>query len=189
MKKWITKQVKKLHNYRIFHTESMIRQSPYRDVEGEFYRLKSPDWVTIIPVIENEKGEECFILVKQYRHGSDSITLEFPAGLVDPGEDAETTVLRELREETGYIATSVKKVGEVNPNPAFMNNRCSTYVVRGLERVGEQSLDEHEEIEVVIKPIKEYDSMIGGNMVNSAIIIQAYYFYLRSLSPDVFNLR
>lgn len=189
MKKWITKTVKSLNNYRIFKTESILRESPYSGIQGEFYRLNSPDWVTIIPVLKNEEGEDCFLLVKQYRHGSDSITLEFPAGLVDPGEDSETTAMRELREETGYRAGSITKVGEINPNPAFMSNKCTTYIVRDLEKVDVQSLDEHEEIEVVIMPVKEYDSLIGGDMVNSAIIIQAYYFYLRSLLPDVFNLR
>ncbi len=64
-------------------------------------------------------------MVKQYRHGSDSITLEFPAGMVDPGEDAKETAKRELLEETGYTSQSIVLVGKVNPNPAFMTNITS----------------------------------------------------------------
>lgn len=180
VKKWKTLSRNKGQNYRIFKVDSVIRESELTGNNGEFYLVDSPDWITIVPVIEGDDGEKHFLLVKQYRHGSDSITLEFPAGMVDPGEESINTAERELLEETGYKADSIKLLSCINPNPAFMTNRTSTFLAENLTMVSEQNLDEHEEIEVVTVPVKEFEKKIGGPEVNSAITIQAYYFYLRS---------
>ncbi len=66
-----------------------------------FHRSRIPRLVTVIPWFRGNDGIARFIMVQQYRHGSDSVTREFPAGLVDPGETAEHAALRELLEETG----------------------------------------------------------------------------------------
>lgn len=188
IKKWLSSRRKRMGDYRIFKVDSVVRKSPDSGVEGTFFLVDSPDWMTIIPLVKNDLGEDCFLMVKQYRHGSDSITLEFPAGMVDPGEEAIETAVRELSEETGFKSSDIQKIGSINPNPAFMTNKTTTFLARDLEKIGQQHLDEHEEIECVFVPIKEFDSMVGGEVVNSAITIQSYYFYLRSLSPDIFNL-
>ncbi|MGL1894439.1 MAG: NUDIX hydrolase [Spirochaetaceae bacterium] len=181
IKKWKTLNKKLRGDYRIFKTFAVDRQSSNGEKKAEFYLVESPDWMTIVPVLKNEEGIECFLMVKQYRHGSDSITLEFPAGMVDPGEDSYNTAARELSEETGYKAESITLVSEINPNPAFMTNKTSTFVARGLTKSGEQNLDEHEEIETLLVPTRDFESMVGGDMVNSAIMVQAYYFYQKSL--------
>lgn len=178
--KWKTLDRSRGQNYRIFNVDSVVRESELTGNKGEFYLVDSPDWITIVPIIKNKVGEDSFLMVKQYRHGSDSITLEFPAGMVDPGEDKSNTAKRELLEETGYKAGSIKLIGCINPNPAFMTNKTSTFLAEDLNLVSDQNLDEHEEIEVVYVPVKEFEDKIGGDEVNSAITIQAYYFYLRA---------
>ena len=66
----------------------------------DFYVFDMRDWVNITPI--TPEGD--VVLVKQYRRGTDNITLEIPAGSLDPGEtDAYQAALRELREETGYV--------------------------------------------------------------------------------------
>ncbi len=187
IEKWETLERKALSDYRIFRTSSVIRKSRETGIKGEFFLVTPPNWIMVIPLLKNSEGQDCFLMVKQYRHGSDSVTLEFPAGMVDPGEVSMDAVIRELSEETGYVSESIVKVGEVNPNPAFMENKTSTYVARDLKKITGQSLDEHEEIETLLVPVNEFDKMVGGPMVNSAITLQAYLFYLRSLSPGVFN--
>ncbi|MBN2618169.1 MAG: NUDIX hydrolase [Spirochaetales bacterium] len=186
IKKWKTLKRVSLGDYRIFKTDLVERESSITGKKGDFFLVNSPNWVTIVPEIVNEDGKKCFLLVKQYRHGSDSITLEFPAGMVDPNEDSFETAKRELLEETGYIGEIIL-AGSINPNPAFMTNKTSTYIGRNLKKISNQDLDEHEEIETVIMPVEEFHNLVGGTEVNSAITIQAYYFYLKSLSPDIFN--
>jgi 8-oxo-dGTP pyrophosphatase MutT (NUDIX family) len=181
IKKWISSSRKLLNDYRIFKTYSVKRESPDTGSSGEFFLVDPPNWMMIIPVLKNSEGVDCFLMVKQYRHGSDSITLEFPAGMVDPGEEVYDTAVRELAEETGYESGNIIQIGSVNPNPAFMTNSTTTFLAMDLVKTGQQSLDEHEEIESLIVPVKEFDKLVGGDMVNSAITVQAYYFYLRSL--------
>ncbi len=184
IKKWISNSRKLLNDYRIFKTYSVKRESPVTGVSGEFFLVEPPGWMMIIPVLKNGEGVECFLMVKQYRHGSDSITLEFPAGMVDPGEVVYDTAVRELAEETGYKSSNIIQIGNINPNPAFMTNSTTTFLARDLVQSGEQSLDEHEEIETLLVPIEEFDKMIvdsldSTSLINSAITLQAYLFYLK----------
>jgi 8-oxo-dGTP pyrophosphatase MutT (NUDIX family) len=106
--------------------------------------------------------------------------MEFPAGAVDPGETPAHAAARELLEETGYRAAEIRQLGSVSPNPAFMTNRTYTYVARGLEKVSGQNLDEHEILDVLEVSRQELDEKIGLPPWDSAITVQAWYFYLRS---------
>jgi 8-oxo-dGTP pyrophosphatase MutT (NUDIX family) len=180
IKKWIEVSRKEINNYRIFKTNVINRKSQLSNKESDFFTVDAPEWITVVPVVLIDNVEH-FVLVKQYRHGSDSITLEFPAGMVDPGENLLETARRELKEETGYHAKEITQISSVNPNPAFMTNTTNTFLAQSLEMVSEQNLDEHEEIEFLTMPIIEFDSLVGGELVNSAITVQAYYFYLRAL--------
>lgn len=189
VKKWKSSSREFLEDYRIFKTYKVCRESAITGKKGNFFQVEPPEWAMIIPLLKDSDGEDCFLMVRQYRHGSDSITLEFPAGMVDPGEKPFDAAIRELTEETGYKAGKVYEIGCINPNPAFMTNSVTTFLATDLTETGIQSLDEHEEIETILVPVKEFDKLIGGPEVNSAITLQAYLFYLRSLSPDIFNLR
>ncbi|HET7607263.1 MAG TPA: NUDIX hydrolase, partial [Gammaproteobacteria bacterium] len=85
---------------RIFTVERSIAESPVDGAPRPFHRIRSVDWAQIVPITRRNEA----VLVRQYRHGSQSITLEIPGGLVDPGEDPATAALRECLEETGYRA-------------------------------------------------------------------------------------
>lgn len=135
---------------------------------GDFWILESRDWVTVVPVTRISSGAEGFLMVRQYRHGADMITLEFPAGLVEKGEDPAVAAARELAEETGYRAGRMIALGEMRPNPAFMDNRCFTFLAEDLSLAGNASLDELEELESLVVESAEVEKRIGtGELVNS----------------------
>ena len=138
----------------VFSLVTALREAP-NGMQSTYFLLDSPDWVNIIPLTVNEAGEECVVMVRQYRHGSQRICLEFPGGLVDAGEDAGEAAVRELREETGYTPGEVEYLGSVNPNPALMGNRCSTYVAKNCTAGAPVGGDHDEFIQVVLLPVAE----------------------------------
>ena len=91
----------KSRNFRIFKAVEVDRISP-EGKKGTFVLLDSPDWVNVVAVVKDENDRDCFLMVRQFRHGSATITMEFPAGLVDKDENPASAAARELLEETGY---------------------------------------------------------------------------------------
>lgn len=79
------------------------------------------DCVGVLTVLKRKGKENCIVFVRQYRPPLRAYTIEFPAGLIDEGESADVTALRELKEETGYSGR-VKHVGpEVALDPGVSN--------------------------------------------------------------------
>ena len=142
------------------------------------YFLDTPDWVTVIPVVQKE-GKDHFLLVRQFRQGSASITMEFPAGTVEDGEDPENTARRELAEETGYRFNRFTLLGKVNPNPAFMNNTFYTYLAEGLIETQAQDLDEDESIHPLLVPAGEVIRKLGTGEYINGTQMAALIYYLR----------
>lgn len=71
---------------------------PNGKVIDDFYTLWQPDWVMILA-----RTKDCkWVMTKQYRHGTQAIELEFPAGMIDQGETPEEAAIRELQEECGF---------------------------------------------------------------------------------------
>jgi ADP-ribose pyrophosphatase YjhB (NUDIX family) len=99
------------------------------------------DWCVV--AARDESG--LWILVEQHRHGVNAVTLEPAGGIVDRGETPEQAALRELVEETGYVAHEAEPLGWVHPNPALSANRAHLFLVRRARRVRapEQSVDEN----------------------------------------------
>jgi len=162
----------------LFRLVTSRRQSP-GGREASFISVDSPNWVTIIPELIDESGQRGFLLVRQFRHGTQRVGLEFPAGAIDPNESARDAAARELLEETGYKTAKLVELGSVSPNPAFMANKTYTYFARGLTRTDRQHLDEHEILDVQNLYESELEKSIGLAPFDSAITIQAWFFYLR----------
>jgi ADP-ribose pyrophosphatase len=155
----------------LFDLFASQRSSP-RGKTGEFSILTAPDWVNVVPVLSGPAGEDCFLMVRQYRHGAEIVTTEFPAGLIEPGEEPLHAAARELAEETGFRAGRMTLLGRISPNPAFMTNWCFTFLAEELTRVGEASLDTLEELEALTVPVADVRERIGtGELVNSLTLV------------------
>jgi len=166
---------------RIFDVNRVERQAPDGRI-GRFFFLDAPDWVTVIPFsgsledLTALRGD--FLMVEQFRHGINAVTVEFPAGTVEKGEAPKAAALRELSEETGIKPERLEPLGSVCPNPAFMNNRVSFFLALGLNRVGDQELDEHEEITLHYQKAAEVVRHMGSGRYNNGIMLIALA-YLR----------
>jgi len=174
---WTETQRECIHRCRIFDLCKARRISP-EGREVDIYFLDTPDWITVIPVVP-KNGKEYFLMVRQYRQGSGSVTMEFPAGTVEDGEAPEDTARRELREETGYSFERFTLLGKVNPNPAFLNNTFYTYLAEGVTDVRMQNLDEDECIHPLLVSAEEVIRRLGtGEYINGSQLA-SLLFYLR----------
>jgi ADP-ribose pyrophosphatase len=84
--------------------------------------------VVVIPVDENGN----MLLVRQYRHATGGDLLELPAGTLDEDEDPEVCAAREIREETGMAAASLKKLGEFYLAPGYSDEFMIVYLATEL---------------------------------------------------------
>ena len=139
-RKWKNLGRRRLLECPLFARDELDNEGP-GGRRGRFIVLDAPDWAVVVPLLR-QGGEESFLMVRQYRHGSGELSLEFPGGVVEPGEEPEAAVRRELAEETGYRAASIRLAGSVSPNPAIMANRFHVFVAEGLEPTGRTDLDE-----------------------------------------------
>ena len=134
-----------------------------RSVAGKkstFSVIESPDWVNIIPVLRNPEGTQ-FVMVRQWRHGSKEISVEFPGGIIEDGEDPEAAARRELEEETAFTTGNIIKLGSFRPNPAIMSNTVHFFLAQDLTALERQNLDEDEIIDVLQIDEKEVIANMG----------------------------
>jgi len=145
--------------------------------EREALVLRSPDWVNVVPLLAGRSGhpgDVRVVMVRQWRFGVAAETLELPGGVVeDP--TPEEAALRELREETGYHARSLRPLGELSPNPAIFANRCFTFLATGLEPAGEPLSGPLEEQLVELVPLAEVPARMRRGEIRHALIVAAFH--------------
>jgi ADP-ribose pyrophosphatase len=157
------------------HGVFRVERLRYDGLPRDVFIFCCPDWCNV--VAETEAGE--IVLVWQYRFGTDAVSLEIPGGVIDPGEAPEAAALRELREETGYEATSLEVISVVEPNPALQGNKCFTFLARGCRLVGPTAFDELEDLEVALVPKSNIAPLLDSGQVTHALVVTALETYLR----------
>jgi len=174
MKNWKKLATTDVLKGRIFKYCKVKSQSPDGTKTGDFDQIKFSNWVNIIPLTADKN----VIMVKQYRHGTEKVTLEIPGGAVEMGEEDLVAATRELLEETGFAGVKTRLIGTVDANPAFQTNTCKTYLVEDCTKVSDQSLDYFEEIEVVEIPLQQINGLIKDGTISHSLVIAAFYFLL-----------
>lgn len=163
-----------LGDFRVFKLRSDVRRSPRTGREHDFYVVEARPWVTIIATTPRQE----LVLVEQFRHGTGTVELETPAGIMEPEEtDPIATAIRELREETGFAGHRAQIIGRVYPNPPLFNNTCTTVWIDDCERLHDLELDPGEDIAVRVIPYAELPGFIARFEIRHALAVVALYHY------------
>jgi len=114
VKPWEQIGSKPVGNFRIFSIRSDFKISPRTGREHDFYVIESVPWVNVLALTPRNQ----LVMIEQYRHGSNTVELEIPGGLID-AEDASPLEagLRELREETGFEGSAAEIAGRSSRIP------------------------------------------------------------------------
>jgi 8-oxo-dGTP pyrophosphatase MutT (NUDIX family) len=151
-----------------------LRADRIRTSEGTvldpWYVLDYPDWVAAVALT----GDDRLVMVRQWRHGAQTWSLELPGGVIDR-EDADPVAagLRELREETGYEAEGWRHLYAGHANPAIQTNRL--HVVLGVKAraVAAAAPEPGEDIRVELVPVPQVLAGIGTAMIGQSMHVGA----------------
>jgi len=143
-----------------------------------YYVLEYPTWVNVVALTENNE----VVFVRQYRHGIRKTVLELPCGCVD-GQDTSPreAIKRELLEETGYTSDHFIETGKLSPNPANHTNFTYCFLATSVKQVKHPNLDDTEEIETVLLPLKEIINLITRGEVFQALHVASIFLSLQHL--------
>ncbi len=154
----------------VFRVERLHVRSPRDGRTYERHVLAMPEWVNVVAFT----GDGRVILVEQYRFGAGILSLEFPAGILEAGEDPAMGGLRELREETGYDSADAQAVGFVYANPALQDNRQHAVLARGCRPVAAPQQDEGEDVHLRLVTPDELHALIRDGTIRHALALATW---------------
>lgn len=153
--------------------EELNYYNPRDDKKVYREHVLAGDAAIIMPITENNE----VIMIQEPRTPVGKILLAFPAGMIEKGETPEEGAIRELEEETGYRANSIKKVREVYPAIGYSNEKTIIFIARDLIKT-QRHLDQTEDIKVIKIPLDEVKIMLDKNEIitSSETVALMYYF-------------
>ena len=123
-----------------------ILTEPAGDGGQPHYLIQGADFVIIVAVTPQDR----ILLVRQFRVPVAAITLELPAGHVDPGETPEQAARRELLEETGYAAETFTLLATLSPSVARFTNRMWCFLAPDAKPVAGAEAQREAGLELVL---------------------------------------
>ncbi len=174
IKPWRTVGSKALGDFRIFKLRVDEKVSPRTGEEHDFFVLESVNWVNVIAITPDNH----LVMVEQVRHGTNTVELEIPGGMMDPDDASPVlTGIRELKEETGYEGENGRLLGEIFPNPAIMCNTCYTVLVQNCRLKHEIQLDRGEDMITRLVPVAEIPDLVAGGKIRHSLVVVALYHF------------
>jgi len=174
IKPWKKIGSKPIGDFRIFKLRSDISVSPRTGKEHDFFVLDTPNWVNVIALTPDRQ----LVMIEQFRHGSSTVELEIPGGMMDP-EDAGpvAAAVRELREETGYEGENPRLLGSIWSNPAILTNKTFTVLIENCRLKHGMEWDHGEDLETRLMPVGEIPKLVADEKIGHPLVVVALYHF------------
>jgi 8-oxo-dGTP pyrophosphatase MutT (NUDIX family) len=181
---WQRTGSKPVGDFRIFTVRSDEKISPRTGEKLDFFVIDCVDWVNVLALTPNRE----LVMVEQYRHGSNTVELEIPGGIVDQADASPVhTGVRELREETGYEGQNARLLGNVFANPAIMSNTCHTVLIEECALRHPVQWDSGEDMLTRLVPVAEIPQLVSAGKIRHPLVVVALYYFdlwLRGVAPS-----
>ncbi|MCP4610934.1 MAG: NUDIX hydrolase [Planctomycetes bacterium] len=142
------------------------------------------DAVVIVAIIDAD-GEKKLVVTKEFRVPIWDFEYGFPAGLIDDGEDVETTVARELKEETGLDLVQIRHISTpVFSSAGLTDESCHMVLVEAQGQVSDKWLDESEDIEVLLLDVEGIRELLASDKKIAAKAWGLLYHYAQTGEID-----
>lgn len=179
LKKWKILQSAMVLNHQWCKVRQDEIELPNGKVIDDYFVNIKPEVALILPITSEQK----IIFVRQYRHGVGEILLELPAGTFNPDEESpQIAALRELKEETGYVADTATQLAVLYDSPVKDTNKINLFIAENVTKAGQQELDITEEIDVVLIPTKAVIEKVAKGEICVCGTVAAIFLGLKFLS-------
>ena len=169
---WRVLESKPLGDFRVFKIRGDTKVSPRTGERHDFVVLEARNWVNVIALTPHRE----LVMVEQFRHGSGTVELEIPGGVMDPHDASPVAAgVGELREETGYAGGVSSLLGQVWSNPAIMSNTCFTVLIEDCVRRHELKLDRGEDLVTRLVPAAELPALVAAGQFPHSLVVAALY--------------
>ncbi len=185
----------------------MCKAKPYSDIKegGNFYKIKSQDFVfpdgsiqtreyidkrkssVVVPV--TTQGNILFI-IQPIALSNEGVLLEFPAGYYEFNENGIEAGIRELAEETGYVAANIIPLGSHYQDPGSIRQSVESYLALNCIKLKEQKLDKGEYIKYIEVPYQFAKELFNDGYImdsNSFIAFSKSCNYLEKVYKKDIN--
>jgi len=152
-----------------------VEELEYLNGDKVIYRehVKAGEASVILPITDENK----VIMIQEPRTPIGKIILALPAGMIEKGEEADKTAIRELEEETGYLASNIEFLREYHPSVGYSDEKIKIYLATNMKKT-KQHLDYEEDIKVIEVPLEELIEMLDKNEIITASTTIALMHYL-----------
>jgi 8-oxo-dGTP pyrophosphatase MutT (NUDIX family) len=174
IKPWPKLHSQTVGDFRIFQIRSDRKESPRTGQAHDFYVIDCVNWVNVLALTP----DGYLVMVEQYRHGSNTVELEIPGGMMDATDQSPILAgLRELREETGYEGEAPVIIGEIFPNPAIMSNTCYTLLLTNCRSRHATLFDHGEDLITRLVPVEELSNLVSSGQIRHSLVVVALYHF------------
>ena len=145
--------------------------SPRTGKEHGFFVLDSVNWVNVIAVTPDQK----LVMVEQFRHGSNTVELEIPGGMMDAGVTSRWRLPYASCARKPGTKEKSRLLGKIWSNPAILSNITYTVLIENCRLKHEMDWDHAEDLVTRLVPVTELPKLVADEKIGHSLVVVALY--------------